>query len=65
MTGQEHFQAAIDMLDDVGAEQRRGKTVTIADAIAAAQVHATLALASAVAKVGSDLVRIDRAATDG
>jgi hypothetical protein len=49
MTGPEHYREAIHMLDLVGENQRAGKVVTISDAIAAAQVHATLALAAATA----------------
>lgn len=57
MTGPEHYRAAIEMLDSVGEEQRLGKLVTMSDAIAAAQVHATLALAAATA-----LARVDEPA---
>lgn len=49
MTGPEHYQKAIAILDAVA------QTKTTADAIAAAQVHATLALAAATALYDADL----------
>lgn len=49
MTGPEHYQVAINLLDRIDAEQQEGAELTFSDVIAAAQVHATLALAAATA----------------
>lgn len=49
MNGPEHFRRANAILASIDAQRREGDRVSISDAIAAAQVHATLALAAAIA----------------
>lgn len=52
MTGPEHYQAAEELLD-VAAKTANGDALE-RYAVAAAQVHATLALAAATAMDGAD-----------
>jgi len=50
MTGPEHYRDAAEILRTISTQQRAGEVkITIGQAIAAAQVHATLALAAATA----------------
>lgn len=54
MTGPEHFKQAIAILAQVEKQRAEGFELTLDGAVAAAQVHATLALAAATALNGYD-----------
>ncbi|WIM97820.1 hypothetical protein ACTOB_001374 [Actinoplanes oblitus] len=54
MIGPDHYRQAVSIIGGIGAQQAAGDPITIAEAIAAAQVHATLALAAATALAAAD-----------
>jgi hypothetical protein len=65
-----HYGEAIRILDEIGG-QTKGKPLALSDALAAAQIHATLALAAATAISHNGDMPVDdsdgwlRVATDG